>query len=147
MTATLTATSADDDRSGRVVKVVVLAAEGVAQGVDGVPLESESYVGIDAGGDADVGVATRSIWQPIAGQETCLPSLTSGPRGHFVMCVRKAAHVVGDRPSRGPDASFESRMRTVAGGVATSTQFELSPLWLDLRQRMVCTVFLLRLSG
>lgn len=57
----MTATSADDDRSGRVVRVVVLTAEGVAQGVDGVPLESESYVGIDAGGDADVGVAQQLL--------------------------------------------------------------------------------------
>lgn len=32
-----------------------LTAEGVAQGVDGVLLESESYVGVDAGSDADVG--------------------------------------------------------------------------------------------
>ena len=67
--------------------------------------------------------------------------------GHFLMCVRRAAHVVGEKPSRGPDVSFESRMRTVAGVVAISTQFELSPLWDDLRQRMVCTGFLLRLLG
>ncbi|KOT35737.1 hypothetical protein ADK41_23560 [Streptomyces caelestis] len=53
--------TAGDDRSGRVVRVAVLAAEGVAQGVDGVPLESESYVGIDAGGDADVGVAQKLL--------------------------------------------------------------------------------------
>jgi hypothetical protein len=54
---------------------------------------------------------------------------------------------VGERPSRGPDVVFESRMRTAAAVGAISTQFELSPLWDDLRQRMVCTVFLLRLSG
>ena len=30
------------------------------------------------------------------------------------MCVRKAAHAVGERPSRGPDVVFESRMRTAA---------------------------------
>ena len=36
LTATLTATSADDGCSGWVVGVVVLAVEGVAQGVDGV---------------------------------------------------------------------------------------------------------------
>ncbi|MFC8422607.1 hypothetical protein ACFUN7_17310 [Streptomyces sp. NPDC057236] len=29
----------------------------MAQGVDGVPLESEAYVGAGAGGDADAGVA------------------------------------------------------------------------------------------
>ncbi|GAA3503987.1 hypothetical protein GCM10019016_111000 [Streptomyces prasinosporus] len=63
------------------------------------------------------------------------------------MCVRKAAHAVGERPSRGPDVVFESRMRTAAAVGAISTQFELSPLWDDLRQRMVCTVFLLKLSG
>ncbi len=63
------------------------------------------------------------------------------------MCVRKTAHAVGERPSRGPDVVFESRMRTAAGVVAISTQFELSPLWDDLRQRMVCTVIPLRLSG
>jgi hypothetical protein len=57
LTATLTATSADDGCGRWVVRIVVLAAEGVAQGVDGVALESESDVGVDAGGDADVGVA------------------------------------------------------------------------------------------
>lgn len=61
LAATLTATSADGDRSGQVVRVVVLTAEGVAQGVDGVPLESESYVGIDAGGDADVSVTQKLL--------------------------------------------------------------------------------------
>ena len=61
LTATLTATSADGDRSGRVVRVVVLTAEGVAQGVDGVTLESEPYVCVDAGGDADVGVAEEFL--------------------------------------------------------------------------------------
>ncbi|MFE2700794.1 hypothetical protein ACFXI6_18195 [Streptomyces mirabilis] len=57
----MTATSADGDRSGRVVRGVVLTAEGVAQGVDGVTLESEPYVGVDAGGDADVGVAEEFL--------------------------------------------------------------------------------------
>ncbi|BFO20987.1 hypothetical protein SHKM778_73750 [Streptomyces sp. KM77-8] len=33
------------------------AAEGDAEGVDGVALEAESDVGVDGGGDADVGVA------------------------------------------------------------------------------------------
>lgn len=53
LTATLTATSADGCCGGWVVGV--LAAEG--EGVDGLALESESDVGVDAGGDADVGVA------------------------------------------------------------------------------------------
>lgn len=48
LTATLTATSTDDGCGWWVVGAVVLAAESVAQGVDG-PLESESYVGVDAG--------------------------------------------------------------------------------------------------
>jgi len=55
--ATLTATSADD-RCGRwVVRVVVLAVESVAQGVDSLALEAKSYVGIGVGGDAGVGVS------------------------------------------------------------------------------------------
>jgi len=57
LTATLAATSADGDRSGRVIRGVVLTAEGVAQGVDGVTLESEPYVGVDA----DVGVAEEFL--------------------------------------------------------------------------------------
>jgi hypothetical protein len=61
LTATLTATSADDGYGGRGVRVVVPPAEGVAQGVDGVTLESESYVRVDAGGDADVGVAEQFL--------------------------------------------------------------------------------------
>jgi hypothetical protein len=48
--------------------------------------------------------------------------------GHFVTYVRKSAHVAGERPSWGPDVSFESRMRTAAGVVATSTQLEASGL-------------------
>ncbi|GGR90381.1 hypothetical protein GCM10010269_31900 [Streptomyces humidus] len=46
LTATLTAKSADDGCCWWVVRVVVLAAESVAQGIDGVPLESESDVGV-----------------------------------------------------------------------------------------------------
>jgi hypothetical protein len=56
LTATVTATSADDGCGGRVVGGIVALAEGVAEGVDGVALEAEPYVGVDAGGDADVGV-------------------------------------------------------------------------------------------
>ncbi|GHJ29713.1 hypothetical protein TPA0910_41460 [Streptomyces hygroscopicus subsp. sporocinereus] len=59
LTATVTATSVDDGCGRRVVRGVVLALESVAQGVDGVTLESESYVGVDAGDDADVGMAER----------------------------------------------------------------------------------------
>lgn len=33
----------------------------MAQGVNGVTLESESYVGVDAGGNADVGVAEEFL--------------------------------------------------------------------------------------
>jgi tetrahydromethanopterin S-methyltransferase subunit E len=61
LTATLTATSADDGCGRWVVRIVVLAADGVAKGVDGVTLEAESDVGVDAGGDADVGVAEKFL--------------------------------------------------------------------------------------
>ncbi|MGA5293265.1 hypothetical protein ACPCKV_04980 [Streptomyces koyangensis] len=54
--ATVTETSADDGCGGWIVVVVGLAAEGVAQGADVVTLESESDVGVDAGGDTDAGV-------------------------------------------------------------------------------------------
>ncbi|MEU8728041.1 hypothetical protein AB0C68_01465 [Streptomyces tendae] len=39
----------------------MLAAEGVAQGVDGVTLESEPHVGVDASGDANVGVTQQFL--------------------------------------------------------------------------------------
>lgn len=42
VTATLTATSADDGCGGRVARVFVGRAEGVAQGVDGLALEALS---------------------------------------------------------------------------------------------------------
>ncbi|GBQ04462.1 hypothetical protein SSP531S_59590 [Streptomyces spongiicola] len=61
LTATLTATSAHDNCDGWVAGVVVLAAEGVAEGVDGLALETEPHVGVDAGGDADVGVAQQFL--------------------------------------------------------------------------------------
>jgi hypothetical protein len=56
LTATLTATSADGGCGGWVVGVVVGQAEGVAESVDGLALQAEPDVGVDAGGDADVGV-------------------------------------------------------------------------------------------
>jgi hypothetical protein len=61
LTATLTATSADDGCGGRVVGVVVRRVEGVAEGVDGLALEAESDVGVDAGCDADVGVTQQLL--------------------------------------------------------------------------------------
>jgi hypothetical protein len=57
----LTATSADDCRCGRIIGGVVGGAEGVAQGFDGLALEAEPYVGLDAGGDADVGVTEEFL--------------------------------------------------------------------------------------
>lgn len=41
--------------------MVVGPTEGVVEGVDGLTLEAEPYVGVDAGGDADVGVAEESF--------------------------------------------------------------------------------------
>jgi hypothetical protein len=61
LTATLTATSADYGCGGWVVGGIVAQAEGVVEGVDGVALEAESYVGVDAGCDADVGVAEEFL--------------------------------------------------------------------------------------
>jgi hypothetical protein len=57
LTATLTGTSADDGCGRWIVGVVVGGAEGAAQRVDCLVLEAESDVGVDAGGDTDVGVA------------------------------------------------------------------------------------------
>lgn len=56
----LTATSADDGCGGWVFRGVG-RVEGGAKGVDGLALEAESYVGVDAGGDADVGVAEEFL--------------------------------------------------------------------------------------
>lgn len=56
----LTATSADDGCGGRVVRGVG-RAEDAAEGVDGLALEAESDVGVDAGGDADVSVAEKFL--------------------------------------------------------------------------------------
>ncbi|MCW8215699.1 hypothetical protein H5I60_03290 [Streptomyces griseolus] len=61
MTATLTETSADDSCGEWVVEVVAGGAEHVAEGVDGLALEAESYVGVHACGDADVGVAEEFL--------------------------------------------------------------------------------------
>lgn len=64
----MTATSADGGSAQwRVVAVVAgrlvvgRAVNGGAEGVDGVSLEAESDVGVDAGGDADVGVAEEFL--------------------------------------------------------------------------------------
>ena len=54
LTATLTAASPADDCHGCVVA-------GRAEGVDDLALEAESSVGVDAGGDADVGVAKEFL--------------------------------------------------------------------------------------
>lgn len=56
----LTATSADDG-CGRWVVGGVGRVEGGAEGVDGLALKAESDVGVDAGGDADVGVAEEFL--------------------------------------------------------------------------------------
>jgi hypothetical protein len=61
LTATLTATSADDGCGGWVVGEVGDPAECDVEGVDGLALETESDVGVDAGGDADVGVAEEFL--------------------------------------------------------------------------------------
>lgn len=60
----MTATSADRSVPGSWIVAVVagrIASSGTvergAEGVDGVSLEAESDVGVDGGGDADVGVA------------------------------------------------------------------------------------------
>jgi hypothetical protein len=45
----LTATSTDGACGGRIVGVVVLAAEGIAESVDGLALEADPDVGVDAG--------------------------------------------------------------------------------------------------
>lgn len=64
----MTATSADSGSGeGWFIAVVGPAgalrgvAEGVAEEVDGVALEAESDVGVDGGGDADVGVAQQLL--------------------------------------------------------------------------------------
>jgi hypothetical protein len=49
----------DDCCGAWLVRPVVGRAEGVAQGVDGLALESD--VGVDGGGDADVGVAEEFL--------------------------------------------------------------------------------------
>ncbi len=60
VTATLTATSADDACRGRRLFVLALGQH-PAQSVDGLALEAESCVCVDAGGDADVGVAEEFL--------------------------------------------------------------------------------------
>ncbi|WKK25967.1 hypothetical protein QZH56_10415 [Streptomyces olivoreticuli] len=53
--------SADDGCGRWVVGVVVRRGEGVAEGVDGPALEENSDAGVDADGDADVGVAEEFL--------------------------------------------------------------------------------------
>lgn len=55
------ATSADSGCDGWVAGVVVRRVEGVAEGVDGLVLEAETDVGVDGGGDADVGVSEEFL--------------------------------------------------------------------------------------
>ncbi len=65
----MTATSADEDpRSGRVVFVVGLGGggdlgcgEGVAEGFDGLVLEAEADVGVNLGGNGNVGMAEQLL--------------------------------------------------------------------------------------
>jgi hypothetical protein len=69
LTATVTATSADDDpRSGRAVLVagvggslVSRGGEGLAEGGDGLVLQPEANVGVDLGRDGNVGVAKKLL--------------------------------------------------------------------------------------
>lgn len=35
--------------------------EGIAEGIDGLALEAQAYVGVDVGGDTDVGVAEEFL--------------------------------------------------------------------------------------
>ncbi len=56
------------------------------------------------------------------------------------MPKRKALQAGGAMARRGPSASFESRTRTASGVVAISTQFEPSPLYVDFRQLVICTM-------
>ncbi|MEY9212447.1 hypothetical protein NI17_005585 [Thermobifida halotolerans] len=72
----LTATSADDCCGGRVVRVVVLA-EGIVKAVDDLALKAESDVGVDAGGDADVGVA-QQLFDDDEGDNWKRPRVTGG---------------------------------------------------------------------
>ena len=51
----------DEGCGGWGVAVIVGGTEGGAEDVDGLALEAEPNVGVDAGGDADVGVAEGSL--------------------------------------------------------------------------------------
>lgn len=57
----MTATSADERCGRRLVRGFLGLPQGTAQGVDGLALEAESNVGVDAGGDADMGVAEEFL--------------------------------------------------------------------------------------
>lgn len=59
---TATATAADTAVSAAVaVGASGAVAEGRAEGVDGISLEAEPDMGVDGGGDTDVGVASSSL--------------------------------------------------------------------------------------
>jgi len=83
----LTATSADKGCAGRRFVTVGAdrfgdrrAAERGAEGVDGVALEAESDVGVDGGGDADVGVAEEFLdddeFDALFQEQTCTQECT-----------------------------------------------------------------------
>lgn len=55
----MAATSADDGCGGWVFRFIAGRSEGVAEGVDGLALEAEPYMGVDASGDVDVCVAQQ----------------------------------------------------------------------------------------
>jgi hypothetical protein len=61
LTATLTATSADERCDRWIVRGLLGAVQGVVEAVDSLALEAKSDVGVDAGGDADVGVAEEFL--------------------------------------------------------------------------------------
>lgn len=100
MTATVTATSADDGCVGWVIGGVG-RAEDAAEGLDGLALEAESYVGVDAGGDADVGVAEEfldddevdALFQEQGGGR--VPEVVEADRPEF-RAVEEAAEAAGE---------------------------------------------------
>lgn len=99
----MTATSADDGCGGWVVGGVASGAEGVAEGVDGLALEAESDVGVDAGCDADVGVAEEfldddevdALFQEQGGSGVAEVVEADGPESRLVEEAAEAAGEVG----------------------------------------------------
>lgn len=61
LTAMLTATSAGERCCRWIVGRLLGAVQSVVEAVDGLALEAEAYVGVDAGRDADVGVAEEFL--------------------------------------------------------------------------------------